>query len=79
MIELPEAHRAVEVSPDKWVWPPCIPFDVNGRKVFCADVFRASGVTLVRIVPMKHLGEFEARRYVEGNYLTAAEWAESQE
>ena len=77
-MELPEAHRAVEVAPEKWVWPPCIPFEFNGRKVFCADVFRASGVTLIRLVPWKHLADFEARRYVEGSYFTAAEWAESQ-
>jgi len=78
MIELPEAHRAVETAPDKWVWPSCIPFEINGEEMFCADVFRASGATFIRMVPMKHLGEFEARRYVAGTYLTAAEWAESQ-
>lgn len=78
MMELPEAHYAVEVSPKKWMWPICIPFTVNGQQVFCADVFRASGATFVRVVPMKHLGEFEARRYTEGTYLTAAEWAENE-
>jgi hypothetical protein len=78
VIELPESHRAVEISPEKWAWPPCIPFDVDGRKMFCGDVFRAAGTTFVRLVAWKHLGDFEARRYVEGTYFTAAEWAESQ-
>jgi len=78
MIELPEPHRAVEVAQDKWVWPPCISQKINGSAMFCADVFRASGATFIRMVNMKHLGDYEARRYVAGTYFTIAEWTEVQ-
>ncbi len=74
--QLPEPHRAVEVSKDHWVWPDCEFFDVNGSKMFCTDVFRATGTTFIRMVDSKHLDDFEARRYVAGIFLTAAEWTE---
>ncbi len=60
MHELPEPHRSIEVTQNKWVWPDCNPIEINGRKMFCGDVFRATGTTFVRMVEMKHLGESQA-------------------
>jgi hypothetical protein len=78
MIELPEPHRAVEVSQDYWVWPICELHRIDNTEMFCADVFRASGATFIRMVHKKHLGDYEARRYVPGTYFTVAEWTEVQ-
>lgn len=76
-MHLPEPHRAVEVTPKNWIWPPnCEFFNVNGRKMFCSDVFRATGTTFIKMVDAKHLADYQAWSYVPGTFLTAAEFAE---
>lgn len=74
--QLPEPHIAVEVSKDNWVWPNCEFFDIYDSDMFCTDVFRATGTTFIRVVDKKFLVDYEARRYVPGIYMTAAEWSE---
>lgn len=73
----PEPHRAIEVSKDHWVWPTNVDsYLVNGVEMFCADVFRATGTTFVRMVQLRHRREYESRSYVPSSYFTAMEWSE---
>lgn len=45
----------------------------NGNQYICADIFRATGTTFIRLIPMKNSSDFIAGGYVEGLYITAQE------
>lgn len=43
------------------------------EQYICADVFRATGTTFIRLIPMRNSSDFIAGGYVPGLYITAQE------